>query len=88
MRLVSASQGQRFPAALDRREEQLQARIASLTAALRFGSHEFEWPAYDWQGLPAMQAPPALSDQEAIVQELKLLAAELQEPLTASALTP
>lgn len=88
VRLVSASRDKRFPAAFDSHDEQLQGRIASLTAALRFGSTEFQWPAYDWQGLPTMQAPPKLSDQQAIVQELKLLANELQEPLGAIAPAP
>ncbi len=82
MRLVAASSGPRFGPSLGAHDEQLQARIANLTAALRFGSAEFEWPAYDWQGLPPLDAPPLLKDHAEIIGELKRLAAQLQEPRT------
>ena len=78
LRLVSTQASPRFGAPLDSHDEELQRRLANLTAALRFGSTDFDWPAYDWQGLPPLAQPPALAGGEAIARELALLAEELQ----------
>ncbi|MCI0361161.1 MAG: hypothetical protein L0211_21995 [Planctomycetaceae bacterium] len=52
----------------------------SVAAALRFGSADFEWPAFDWEGLGVREGsstPPASAEQ--IAAALARLAEELRQ---------
>jgi hypothetical protein len=81
-RTVSHVPGSRFPVVIDASDEQLQRQMARLGSALRFGSPDFEWPAFDWQGLTSLAQPPELADAEAISRELRALAESLNKRLT------
>jgi hypothetical protein len=51
----------------------------SVAAALRFGSPQFEWPAFDWEGLGVRESTslsPMSPDQ--VAENLKRLAEELR----------
>jgi hypothetical protein len=63
-----------------------ERRLAAVGQALQFGSKEFEWPAFDWHGLPPPAPQVAFHDQAAISQEIAALANRLAaEYKTASA---
>jgi hypothetical protein len=65
--------------------DELDRAWRSIAAALRFGSSRFEWPAFDWQGLPAVPTPdePLLTESE-IALALTRLAGELRQQAEAS----
>ncbi|MDX1946760.1 MAG: multiheme c-type cytochrome [Pirellulaceae bacterium] len=52
-------------------------RLRAIKISLAFGSKQFEWPAFDWMGLPRPAAVP-FSDLPAISAELTELASQLQ----------
>jgi hypothetical protein len=54
--------------------------LNDLTAALRFGSPDFEWPAFDWEGLPPgqRQSEPKYGSLPEIRQEIRELAGQLR----------
>ncbi|HZL87881.1 MAG TPA: multiheme c-type cytochrome [Pirellulaceae bacterium] len=54
--------------------------LDELTAALRFGSHDFEWPAFDWEGLPRNQRKdvPKYGSLSEIRERIGELAGELK----------
>ncbi len=81
-RTVSHVPGSRFPVAIDAGDEQMQRQMARLGSALRFGSPDFEWPAFDWQGLVPLEQPPELADAAAVARELDALAKSLHQRLT------
>jgi hypothetical protein len=57
--------------------------LDDLTASLRFGSADFEWPAFDWEGLPASQrkAPPKYGSLPEIENKIRELAEQLRSKL-------
>ena len=57
--------------------------LDDLTAALRFGSTEFEWPAFDWDGLPPAQRKtrPAYNNLAEIQDKLRELARQLRQQI-------
>jgi hypothetical protein len=77
VQLVSSAPQARLPQVLDSRDERLQGRLMQLHAALRFGSPDFEWPAFDWQGLPPLANPPDWGDSAAVAREMTILVEEL-----------
>jgi hypothetical protein len=81
-RTVSHVPGSRFPVSVDVSDEQMQRDLARLGSALRFGSPDFEWPAFDWQGLAPLEQPPELADATAVVREIDALAESLHQRLT------
>jgi hypothetical protein len=51
----------------------------SVSAALQFGSAGFEWPAFDWEGLPHKPPLPIPTDSNSIAAELRRLTQKLVE---------
>jgi hypothetical protein len=83
VQLVSSSARTRLPLALDVPDEQILSRLSKLASAVKFGSPEFEWPAYDWQGRSPLDSPPALTTSAAVAEELAALAEDLHGRLAA-----
>jgi hypothetical protein len=79
MQLVAHTPSRRLPPPLDARDEALQSRLNALNQSLRFGSPDFEWPAYDWGSSPM--------DEAAVIEQLTALAKQFQE-LSRSANAP
>ena len=54
--------------------------LDDLTASLRFGSAAFEWPAFDWEGLPpkARKTPPKYTSLREIREKIAELAGQLR----------
>jgi hypothetical protein len=54
--------------------------LIDLTASLRFGSPDFEWPAFDWEGLPPgqRQSEPKYGSLPEIRQKIRELAGQLR----------
>ncbi len=73
----------------DPRSAAFRRDLDDLTAALRFGSTEFEWPAFDWDGLPPAQrkTQPAYNSLAEIQEKLRELARQLRQQIDHSSPT-
>jgi hypothetical protein len=74
--------GSESASAVDHSE--MRDQLDDLAAALRFGSAEFEWPAFDWQGLPPAQRPQRVNyaSLPEIRAKLRGLAGQLRHELS------
>ncbi|MFM7845212.1 MAG: multiheme c-type cytochrome [Planctomycetota bacterium] len=60
-----------------RSDRELERKLDEIAQSLRFGSSDFEWPGYDWKGLPGEPVATPLGSLSAIREQLQDVAGQL-----------
>jgi hypothetical protein len=69
-------------------DRELEQKLDQIAQSLRFGSSDFEWPGYDWKGLPGEPTATPLGSLSAIREQLQVVAEQLLRRWNGPAVCP